>query len=662
MKKFTFLLHELIRRFRKQTFCCLLFLITIPGFSQVFLPKVWLKADSLNSSSKIWPDYGHSGYDAVFSADSFSKVKAVINYNPAVKLDGNKKKYFRIPYHQIKNIPQQVIISVFYSADSTECGLWATDSLCSRAAGQTTRNVLNMDSTFTPYMKSEGRPMLNRLVQQWELGYDITADSTSMLILGSFGPQQDSIPSFKGHLAEFLVFDQVPLPLEMIQTETYLAIKYGIYLEASNYVCSDKRVLWDRKNDSLYCNRITGLGRDDYFKLNQKQSTSAIGNGFLSIGAEKIAETNQKNSAKLKDKQFLLWGDNNGGLSLPTGNPAKVLPLGRRWLMKAFGQDSLNIKTQVRLNRNRLTGRDSVYFLIIDRTGTGQFSNPVFFKNDTIISDSIVVFNNILWDTDHSGMDNFSFGISKKLKLKVAVLRNPTCPYSDEGKAQCMITGGHPPYKYTLQKNAATLLTWTAALDTIFKTGLKAGVFDVLVTDALGLTDKVTIRLTAPDSLHFKIGNDQVLRQGSVYEASIAGQIPDSIHVTYQWKGSQGYSNKSSKVNLTVPDLYSLSLTTDSGCVYKDSIKLMEGNLKRFEVTPTLVGSQDGRVNIDIALDTPMEISVLITDGLGFIYYSVQDSGKKAYSLSTNLINDGLYVVYLNAKQIHESKKVVVAR
>lgn len=94
--------------------------------------------------------------------------------------------------------------------------------------------------------------------------------------------------------------------------ESYLSLKHGISLdENKNYTNSKKDTLWDAKENKSYNKRITGIGRDDFFGLYQKQSKNSTNDG-LTIGFNKIEKTNTNNRSEFLDNTFIIWGDNDG--------------------------------------------------------------------------------------------------------------------------------------------------------------------------------------------------------------------------------------------------------------------------------------------------------------------------------------------------------------
>src|SRR5690606_36966314 len=88
-----------------------------------------------------------------------------------------------------------------------------------------------------------------------------------------------------GSVAEVIVFDEVLSDSERAKVESYLAVKYGITLTGGtkqfgatagnvdyDYVNSDGTVI--RASDTTYKFDVFGLGRDDFYILNQRISRS----------------------------------------------------------------------------------------------------------------------------------------------------------------------------------------------------------------------------------------------------------------------------------------------------------------------------------------------------------------------------------------------------
>jgi uncharacterized repeat protein (TIGR01451 family) len=117
--------------------------------------------------------------------------------------------------------------------------------------------------------------------------------------------------SWDGDIAEVIVYQSTLTPAQYQQIESYLAIKYGITLDQTtltDYLASDGTTkVWDAHANTTYNNDIAGIGRDDASELDQRKSRSINGNDPLLVD----------NSAAFgADKSFLVWGNNNGAVSL----------------------------------------------------------------------------------------------------------------------------------------------------------------------------------------------------------------------------------------------------------------------------------------------------------------------------------------------------------
>ncbi len=227
-------------------------------------------------------------------------------------------------------------------------------------------------------------------------------------------PLKSELPvtAFKGHVAEIMLFDRVLSGLERKEIESYLALKYGAPLQG-NYFNSRGEIVWDAQKNALYTQNVTGIGRDDVFQLNQKQSCGSDPKPLLKMGATEIAGTNTSNSAQLINQSFLIWGKNAGLPFFDAPLNDSIRMLATRWCMVAFGQIK-DVATELQFAPGQLAERPlpgERYALIIDRSGSGKFAaeNTQVLKAESVVgSDGAVVFQNIQWDTDCSGSDVFT--------------------------------------------------------------------------------------------------------------------------------------------------------------------------------------------------------------------------------------------------------------
>jgi hypothetical protein len=134
----------------------------------------------------------------------------------------------------------------------------------------------------------------------------------------------------------------------------YLSIKYGISLnEGQNYYNSKGDTIWNAKQNIEYNKRVTGIGKDDQFALNQKQSKNALEDG-LTIGLNKIQNTNSENEVMLNDNDFLLWADNGKNTIIEKNEVDYQKSMKRIWKLKTYSKKDNDFKTQIRIDKKQM--------------------------------------------------------------------------------------------------------------------------------------------------------------------------------------------------------------------------------------------------------------------------------------------------------------------
>ncbi|WP_139958720.1 T9SS type A sorting domain-containing protein [Flavicella sediminum] len=153
--------------------------------------------------------------------------------------------------------------------------------------------------------------------------------------------------TINGSVAEVMLFSEAHSLAKKQQIESYLAIKYGFTLSSTNssgsiiegdYILSDLTTkVWNYTNNSSFHNDVAGIGRDDGMAFIQKQSKSQNQDSevHLTIGLGSIASSNAANGNSFNsNKNFLMWGNNNGSLSTTTTNTIICAPektMNRTW-------------------------------------------------------------------------------------------------------------------------------------------------------------------------------------------------------------------------------------------------------------------------------------------------------------------------------------------
>jgi hypothetical protein len=224
-----------------------------------------------------------------------------------------------------------------------------------------------------------------------------------------------------GEISELIVYGEALDEASRLKLESYLGIKYGSQLLHNYYKAS-----YDGTNAmsttvydiETYGNNIAGIARDDKYRLFQKQSRSQNSvqyAGVVTMGLGSIQETNALNTATLADTTYLVWGDDDGAVT-ETDLPEGRKRLTRTWKLQATGQATAEAGkplVQVKFDLSGVTLTAAAYGamkLMIDRDGDGDFSTGTIDEYEATAgaTQSSIVFDNVIWDTDNNGVDMFS--------------------------------------------------------------------------------------------------------------------------------------------------------------------------------------------------------------------------------------------------------------
>lgn len=196
------------------------------------------------------------------------------------------------------------------------------------------------------------------------LGYIIDNDPSPDDVFGTpylIGKNANTtLGNLNGRVAEIFTFASRLSDLDRQKIESYLAIKYGITLEAlegeqKDYINSFgpiDGIIWDVSENTDYNHNISGIGRDDDSDLYQKQSKTINETNEVTIGLGGIFDTNSANVNEFEDNgDFLMWGCNNSAfsgtetntISLASGLSTTLTRIDRKWKIVESNQTSGDI-------------------------------------------------------------------------------------------------------------------------------------------------------------------------------------------------------------------------------------------------------------------------------------------------------------------------------
>ena len=620
------------------------------------LPVLWLRADRFAVTDTAWKDVTGHGYDGSFFG-SGTRRSTLLNYNPALLFNGADDSV-RIPYN-LDSLSEMSYIAVFIPADTVEAALWGTENAVLRNTMMSTHRVSGPDSTADTVITSPNIATLATVLQNWQLNDSIAPSPTAYFMLGSSA----QLPAFKGALAELLVFDRSLDVLTQVQYETYLALKYGIPLTSGNYVSAGQTVLWDASKNKTYANRIAGLGRENYFSLQQKQAVSAVdADSVLVLSRGDLRVTNAANTDTMVSGGYLLWGDNNKALTVSATPDSQLQLLNRSWLMAVTGTDSMSSVTTVRLNKKNFPTSPDGYWLVLNTGGYSGFPTDSlnYYLPDSLSGDTLVYYRHVRWDPDHSGKDLFGFAQGRDLLLKLHVLDSPTCARPNSGNASLQAIGGTPPYSYRVI-NAGGTVTASGTMDSTTSIGnLAMGNYSILLNDANGHQSMRTLTMTVPQTQQLNLGLpvSQVLPDGTSLVLDAGSNIPAGSAQSYQWTGTDGFSATTPSVSVSEPGLYNVTVTSIAGCVFHDSVTVTGQGGQKVGVYPS--PSVDGSFTVSVSLPEAGPVSVDIYDLNGTKVQVMAGNQNSEYRLPGHLSTPGVYMITVKTPHGVESRKLMI--
>ncbi len=287
-----------------------------------------------------------------------------------------------------------------------------------------------------------------------------------------------------GQISEVVSYNGNLSATDRQKVSTYLAVKYGITL-SHNYLNSAATTVYDI---ATYGNNVAGIGRDDNSVLNQKQSRSvntASGGNLVTVGLGTIAANNISNTNTFSaDKNFLVWGDNNGSTAVQnTDNPDGTCGrMTRIWKAQETGGEVGNVAVNFDLSAlSAAYGGYAVDGLYLVVSSSTSFATPLRSYTATSYTAGIAAFTGV--DLDNG--EYFTLAV-KDMGFTPAVNSNsPVCAES----ALSLTANGGTTYLWSGPNGFTSSLQNPLNSSAQF---LDAGTYSVTITNGFGCRDLMT--------------------------------------------------------------------------------------------------------------------------------------------------------------------------
>lgn len=470
----------------------------------------------------------------------------------------------------------------------------------------------------------------------------------------------------KNELMEMIYIPKTISEKERIQIENYLSIKHGISLVGSqNYFDSTSDTIWNYKKNIKFKTRVTGIGADAKFGLNQKQSGNSEKDG-LYIGLTNIAQSNEANQSEIVDRKFLIWGDNNKSV-LIDGNKSqdRIDKMKRVWkiqtsddCLKSFENTTVLLnKTEMKLeNEVDLKEKDQRFWMVIDSSGTDILNYSVSkFVKATVDDEKQLVFNNVNWQSNSS----YLFSFVKAPDFFVALDANvPDCNFGLTGNLKIKIVGGIAPYKISViglnyEKSFTTNETDLKISD------LAQGKYRIKVSDVKESFNKdFTIDSFGNDNISLE--PEYYLKDNKVMVSPIMDNNQENLN--FEWLLDTQIVSNNSSANLIRTGNYKLIATNVMGCKKEIPfvVKQNQGNFDgQWMLFPNPVASGE-EFTIGFRLKDLSKVVVTITDLDGRIIETKNLDRIKVYEYKSIILIQGTYLVNTSINGLVTTNKLIV--
>jgi hypothetical protein len=578
-----------------------------------------------------------------------------LNYHPALMVNNNQSLQVDLGNRDLHSVSY---FTVYQSLDTT-----AENSIWHITNDQQTTLILTTDRmadlSVYQYMNFKdvvkGQPKVNSYVHHKE---DSSVATNQRWHIG-IKPTTPQLPvaNFKGLLPEIIAYDKVLNSRERLQVSSYLALKYGITLTepAATYLNSAGNKIWDGYDNPEWHHNIAGICRDDTSGLFQTKAASSNFPGLLTIS------TNEA----LNNNSFILWGDNGKPLTAAPKIAGLPVMLQKTWLIKP-SDNPYPYTTALELDTRAIDATvpvQPVYWLVIDRSGTGTFSGSglEFIKMSTLGKQGKVSFNNLRWDTDHSRKDVWGIIAAQDLLLATTI-NQPTCTTPRSGNMQVRILGGQAPFQLTVENTNAVFINKQLpdASSPIDVTLLGTGKYFLKVTDAAKHIYRDSFYINNNDvPTATALESAYTLSAGRPLQLDAGTDMPDGLN--WQWKGPNDFQSSGAQVTITEPGLYTLSCNKN-GCVNERDIRIKAAPGNVLNDVTVYPNPSAAAYNARITMEKPAPVTLSVYSPDGKLISTQKGNNRANYLFTGELKQSGVYELVFTSGLSTTNKRLVIVK
>lgn len=626
--------------------------------------SVWYKTNSLQTPALSYQDYSGNKHQIQALTGANKPSYSLLNYNECLDFDGTDD-FLKFPF-VIETIDKINFFTAYQNKNAIqESALFTTDNTDEKELFYSTKNLFRYNNEQINYVNTNTIDTLASFSLYSKFGTPSTKITkvigrtglSSMYVGKDAGNHQWQ--SFKGKLPEFFSYRKILTQNERNRVNTYLAVKYAISMPYTEYLSSKNKKIWRQEDYTDYPARITGIARDGYSDLYQKQATSSSEQKRLMIAAKKLMIDNRSNDAQFSDQSFLIWGDNKKPLELDSDTFGYRL-LKRKWKIRFTSENSQTIPTEVVFSIKDIIPQipaDKKLWLLVDKTGQGNFnSSNVEAYPMNYVDNNEVHFKDVVFDQDLSGTDVFSFALGNKI-LSIYQISQPTCTIKN-GTLNLDIKGGKAPFNVILTNNNGVSQNITVQTSQLSFPNLAIGNYHLNITDADNNVTSYDFSINDFNSISLDLGPDVVISSGNAAQFDASTQITDP-NATYSWTSDNGFTSNSPNITVYEPGEYTVTVSTSDNCIKKDTVKVTRKRENGIVIYPNPVPKGEP-FTIRIISDKKETVDIKIYDASGRLVKTIQDKGKDYYEIKDTLSTEGVYLIIVKTSSEIKVFKLIV--
>lgn len=629
-----------------------LFLLTISflfGFDNVAFSQekksflygsLWIKANECNpkNASKL-------------NSDKEEELNKYYNFNPIV--DFSNEEILKSYNNLIKK--KSSLFVVFRSSSSEENNLIKIERGSFKASLSTKKLLADKEILF-----NKGDSKTGATISYLFNKSSLTGKKDGHLV---FDELLYNDREHKNQLLELIYVPRILNNKEKNSIESYLALKYGISLnEGQNYYNSKNDTIWDAKKNNSFNKRVTGIGKDAFSGLDQKQSRNSLKDG-LTIGINTIEKTNVENKAILIDKTFLIWGDNGGQCLLEKESNSIEKRIKRVWKMETNAAKLGAFSTQIQIDK-KLMGLENeqsidntdIIWLAIDTTKSSEFNYTYAKYIKAAVNDNKkIIFDNIKFYAN----TNYLFTIVKAPEFFVTNdIEKPNCLIGQNGKLNIGMVGGTAPYKIHIVSNNYNneMLCNTEQMNV---ENLEIGNYSLEVIDKNKKTQKNNFVIDPFNENEISLNPIWLLTNDD--SIKIIPKVTDDV-TDFTWLFEGNVISTDKELDAKNAGSYILKVGNKLGCKKEFPFKVLE-KVKQlndgYTIFPNPLVAND-TFSIQFNLKVASNVSVLITDMNGKIIKSKEIGSIEKYQFNESLTGTGTYLILVSINGVVEANKLIV--